>query len=104
MMIGDNSTAALKQQIFRFNAGKTMQLFPPKHPYFKAPKEAKKVVNEVVQEESEQQRKERYKAELPTYLTEAEREAIAQNCVEIEKEISIKKGQPMSVEDAAAFF
>lgn len=100
MMIGDNSTAALKQQIFRFNAGKTMQLFPPKHPYFKAPKEAKKVVNEVVQEESEQQRKERYKAELPTYLTEAEREAIAQNCVEIEKEISIKKGQPMSVEDA----
>lgn len=100
MMIGDNSTAALKQQIFRFNAGKTMQLFPPKHPYFKAPKEAKKVVNEVVQEESEQQRKERYKAELPTYLTEAEREAIAQNCVDIEAAFGVQKGKAMDYDAA----
>ena len=100
MMLGDNSTAAAKQQIFRFNAGKEMTLFPPKHPYYKAPAEAKKVVNEVVKEESEQQRKERYKAELPSYLTDTEREAIAQNCVEIETELSVKKGKPMSVEDA----
>ena len=100
MELGDSATEAAKQQIFRFNAGKEMKLFPPKHPYFKAPAEAKKVITEVVEEESEQVRKDRYKAELPTYLTDAEREAIAQNCVEIEKELTIKKGTPMSVEDA----
>lgn len=62
MELGDSATEAAKQQIFRFNAGKEMQLFPPKHPYFKAPAAAKKVVQEVVQEESEQVRKDRYKA------------------------------------------
>lgn len=100
MRLGDNSTEAAKQQIFRFNAGKTMQLFPPKHPYFKAPKAAKAVITEVAKAESEEQRKTRYKAELPSYLTEAEREAIAQNCVEIENELTLKKGAAMSVEDA----
>lgn len=100
MRLGDNSTEAAKQQIFRFNAGKTMRLFPPKHPYFKAPKAAKDVITEVTKAESEEQRKTRYKAELPSYLTETEREAIAQNCVEIENELTIKKGSAMSVEDA----
>lgn len=38
---GDYATAEPKQQIFRFNAGKTLELFPPKHPYYKAPPEAK---------------------------------------------------------------
>lgn len=37
MQRGNNCTEAAKQQIFRFNPGKTLQLFPPKHPYFKAP-------------------------------------------------------------------
>ena len=46
MELGDSATEAAKQQIFRFNAGKEMQLFPPKHPYFKAPAAAKKVVQE----------------------------------------------------------
>ncbi len=61
MELGDSATEAAKQQIFRFNAGKEMKLFPPKHPYFKAPAEAKKVITEVVEEESEQVRKDRYK-------------------------------------------
>ncbi len=34
---GNNCTEAAKQQIFRFNPGKTLKLFPPKHPYFKGP-------------------------------------------------------------------
>lgn len=34
MLRGNNCTEAAKQQIFRFNPGKTLQLFPPKHPYF----------------------------------------------------------------------
>ena len=38
MQRGDNCTEAAKQQIFRFNPGKELQLFPPKHPYFKGPK------------------------------------------------------------------
>ena len=100
MRLGDNSTEAAKQQIFRFNAGKTLKLFPPKHPYYKAPKAAKKVITEVAKAESEEQRKARYKAELPSYLTDTEREAIAQNCVEIENELAMKKGAAMSVEDA----
>lgn len=41
MLRGNNCTDAAKQQIFRFNPGKTLQLFPPKHPYFKAPEAAK---------------------------------------------------------------
>lgn len=38
MLRGNNCTEAAKQQIFRFNPGKGLQLFPPKHPYFKGPK------------------------------------------------------------------
>ncbi len=47
MLRGNNCTEAAKQQIFRFNPGKTLELFPPKHPYFKAPDEAKKVVEQL---------------------------------------------------------
>lgn len=35
-----------KAAMFRFNPGKAEKVFPPKHPYFKAPAEAKKVVTE----------------------------------------------------------
>lgn len=38
MLRGNNCTEAAKQQIFRFNPGKELQLFPPKHPYYKGPK------------------------------------------------------------------
>lgn len=34
MTRGDNCTDALKQRMFRYNPGKTMELFPPKHPYY----------------------------------------------------------------------
>ncbi len=37
MTKGNNCTEAAKQQIFRFNPGKTLKLFPDKHPYFKGP-------------------------------------------------------------------
>lgn len=37
MLRGDNCTDLAKQKIFRFNPGKFLQLFPPKHPYTKAP-------------------------------------------------------------------
>ena len=44
MQRGDNSTASLAQQMFRYNPGKTLDLFPPKHPYYKAPKEVRPIV------------------------------------------------------------
>lgn len=37
-----------KAAMFRFNPGKAGRVFPPKHPYFKAPAEAKKKVNAIV--------------------------------------------------------
>lgn len=37
MRRGNNCTSRPKQRIFRFNPGKDLVLFPPKHPYFKAP-------------------------------------------------------------------
>lgn len=100
MLLGDNSTEAAKQQMFRFNAGKQMRLFPPKHPYFKAPAEAKKVITETVKEETQEQRKKRYSEELPSYLTDTEKEAIVKNMLEIEDKANITKGTAMSVDDA----
>ena len=47
MRRGDNCTDGVKQQIFRYNPGKSLQLFPPKHPYYKTPAEAKSVIEDV---------------------------------------------------------
>lgn len=44
--IGKNG--ANKAAIFRFNPGKAQKVFPPKHPYYKAPEEAKKKINVIV--------------------------------------------------------
>lgn len=33
MRLGDESTKGPKKEMFRFNPGKTMEVFPPKHPY-----------------------------------------------------------------------
>ena len=51
MKRGDNCTDGVKQRLFRYNPGKTMQLFPPKHPYYKAPDNAKTVIEEVARYE-----------------------------------------------------
>ncbi len=47
MLRGNNCTENAKQQIFRFNPGKELNLFPPKHPYYKAPDDAKKAVEQL---------------------------------------------------------
>ena len=51
MKRGDNCTDGVKQRMFRYNPGKTLQLFPPKHPYYKAPDNAKKTIEEVARYE-----------------------------------------------------
>ena len=53
MLRGNNCTEAAKQQIFRFNPGKDLKLFPPKHPYYKAPEDAGQVIEDL---HSEQER------------------------------------------------
>lgn len=47
---GNEITDDLKKRIFRFNPGKELKLFPDKHPYNKAPQEAKKVITELAEE------------------------------------------------------
>ena len=51
MLRGNNCTEAAKQQIFRFNPGKELKLFPPKHPYYKAPEAAKQVIEQLSEEQ-----------------------------------------------------
>lgn len=51
MKLGDEATDTLKQRMFRYNAGEDMQLFPPKHPYYKAPEKAKQVISNTVRDE-----------------------------------------------------
>ncbi len=45
MKRGENCTDGLKRAIFRYNPGKTMDLFPPKHPYRKAPAVVKTAID-----------------------------------------------------------
>lgn len=42
---GEECTAGAKKAIFRYNSGKSLELFPPKHPYNKAPKEVKNAID-----------------------------------------------------------
>ena len=48
--IGDEYTRTPKAQMFRFNAGKTLEIFPAKHPYQKAPAKVKKTVEQMAVE------------------------------------------------------
>lgn len=48
--IGDEYTRTPKAQMFRFNAGKTLEIFPAKHPYQKAPAKVKKAVEQMAVE------------------------------------------------------
>lgn len=48
--IGDEYTRTPKAQMFRFNAGKTLEIFPAKHPYQKAPTKVKKAVEQMAVE------------------------------------------------------
>ena len=46
---GERATDTPKKKIFRFNPGKTGNLFPPKHPYFKLSKQDKPIVKEAIE-------------------------------------------------------
>lgn len=93
---GANCTAKPKQQIFRFNPGKQEKIFPPKHPYYKAPEEVKETVNEIADEETKIKK---FIDEMPKNLTNEEKTAIAKNNLELEKAIK-PKDIPMTVDQA----
>ncbi|MBD5343405.1 MAG: minor capsid protein [Bacteroides sp.] len=100
MLRGQNCTEAAKQQIFRFNPGKDLKLFPDKHPYFKAPEAAKQVIEQLNEEQQREKRITDIITELPDNLTDDQKKAIAAHCLELEAKLGITKGKPMSVEDA----
>ena len=47
MLRGDNATATSKLKFSRYTPGKTRNLYPPQHPYYKVPAQAKSVCNEL---------------------------------------------------------
>ncbi|WP_289634502.1 phage minor head protein [uncultured Duncaniella sp.] len=100
MLRGNNCTEAAKQQIFRFNPGKELQLFPPKHPYYKAPEAAKQVIEQLSEEQKREQRIADIIAELPDSLTFDQKKTIAENCLEIEQSFGITKGKAMTYDQA----
>ncbi len=100
MKRGQNCTEGAKKAIFRYNAGKSLQLFPPKHPYFKAPAEAKQVIEQVTQEAIREKRIRDMVEELPDNLTPDEKQAIAEHNLNIEAEFGIIKGTAMDYNKA----
>lgn len=53
--IGEAITADAKMQMFRFNPGKELKLYPDKHPYYKAPKGVKKAVENLARDRIKEQ-------------------------------------------------
>jgi SPP1 gp7 family putative phage head morphogenesis protein len=100
MLRGNNCTENAKQQIFRFNPGKDLQLFPPKHPYYKAPEAAKQVIEQLSEEQKREQRIAEIVAELPDTLTTDQKKAVAENCLEIEQSFGITRGKAMTYDQA----
>jgi SPP1 gp7 family putative phage head morphogenesis protein len=100
MQRGRNCTDGVKREIFRYNAGKSLQLFPPGHPYYKAPAGAKQVIEQVTQEAIREKRIRDMIAELPDNLTVEEKTAIATHNLELEKALKVTKGKPMTVQQA----
>lgn len=99
--IGEEITNDPKKRMFRFNPGKELKIYPDKHPYYKAPKEVETAIAESAKEENKTERRIKdMVAEMPNNLTDTEKRAIAEHNLILEKVLNIKKGKPMTVEDA----
>ena len=93
---GEECTKGAKNAIFRYNSGKTLKLFPPKHPYYKAPEDAKRIINEALTAK----RIKDMMDELPDNLTDTEKTAISKHNIRLEKALGIPKGKSMDFEKA----
>lgn len=92
---GEMATSKPAQKIFRFNPGITKQVFPPKHPYYKVGGvNGKRIKNRIKRENY----KRHYINELNTTdYSEIAKKAIAENNLEVEEYMKIKKGNLMSI-------
>lgn len=97
---GERATDTPKKKIFRFNPGKSGNLFPPKHPYFKLTQQAKPVVKQAIQAQIADDLEQQWMDELPDTLTPEQKKAIVQNFKEIEQGLGVVKGKPMTYEQA----
>lgn len=100
MRRGDNCTASDKARMFRFNPGKELNLFPPKHPYYKVPDNAKSAITKATATSPSMTQEQKIMAQLPDNLTTEEKKAIAKNCIAIGKALNKKVAAPMTVEQA----
>ena len=95
MLRGNNCTDGEKKKIFRYNPGKSLELFPPKHPYYKAPKDAKKAI--------EGNLTEMYNngigGHVPPSLNTQEQKAWIENEHAL-SDVLIEQGKPMTHEEA----
>lgn len=97
---GDENTQSIKQQMFRFNPGKTLEVFPPKHPYYKVAKETKAIIETITAEDIKTRRVAELRKTLPNNLTDAEKDAKAANNYEIEEALGIRIKRAMTIEEA----
>jgi hypothetical protein len=94
-LLPESDPASKPQAGLENNPGKDAKLFSDKHPYqSEAHAGAKKAVDRLTERINEMI------DEMPDNLTYEEKKAIAVNNLELEKALGIKKGKPMSVEEA----
>jgi SPP1 gp7 family putative phage head morphogenesis protein len=76
---GDAMTDNPKLRIFRFNPGKTKQVFPPKHPYYKTDESTAKKINELAKNRPEPVKEQKFKSggvlQIPLNFNQGKQEA-----------------------------
>lgn len=95
MKRGQNCTGGAKRQIFRFNPGKSMRLFPDRHPYYKTPSEGKSAVEGTLTEMYNNG----IGGNVPPGLNNLEQKAWIKNEHAL-SDVLIEQGKPMTHEEA----
>ena len=65
---GNAMTDTPKKQIFRFNPGAQEKIFPPKHPYYKAPEQVQQTLNKIAEKNAAAIEREKYLKEMEPLL------------------------------------
>jgi len=65
---GNAMTDTIKKKIFRFNPGAQEKVFPPKHPYYKAPETVQDVLKKIVEKTAAAVEREKYLKEMEVLL------------------------------------
>lgn len=102
--LGEECTATPKLAMFRFNPGQAMELFPPKHPYYKGDTEGVntalvKVANEIDGLNVQDPYVERG-SNMPAGFTAKQQESWNKNLTELEAKLGKPQNTPMDFEQA----